>query len=396
MLLIFLAHFQPSLSSPTSARSAPYETRTLTAASGSWMTYLAAPSAAAAVARRTRCRPSSRGSELLPGSSQLTYLEGRSVSDPTLKDYCKKMRAFLEWAVQSGLDWTTTAGLDHALVLYMDKLFFLGMAGDVASKTLAAVKFYYPEVGRYGDLSLPRTSRALAGWGKVVPRKTRLPVPWVLVTAIVGHLLSRGLVEHAVAVLLSFHAYLRPGECDSLTPMQLVAPVAAAGSSAAHWALLLGPAELEKPTKVGAWDESVVLDQFGFLNDCLLKLKARSQKPDQRIWSFPPGDLAVQLQAAAESLGLAGMGITAYGLRHGGASHDLLERTRSHLEVKARGRWRSDSMLRRYGKEARALAELHKAPKSTVEYGRLVSEQLAAIFVSGAPLPPAPSQAPPS
>ena len=164
VLLILLGHFQPSLSSPTSSRSAPYETRTLAAAAPSWAAHLAAPSAAAAAARKARCRPSSRGSELLPGSSQLTYLEERSVSNPTLKDYHKKMRAFLEWAVQAGLDWTTISGLDHALVLYLDKLFFLGMAGDVASKTMAAVKFYYPEAGRYGDQSLPRASSALAGW----------------------------------------------------------------------------------------------------------------------------------------------------------------------------------------------------------------------------------------
>ena len=324
----------------------------------------------------------------------MTYLESRSVAEATRKDYFKKMRSFLQWALESGLHWSDVSGLDDALALYLDKLFFLGMAGDVASKTLAAVKFHYPEVGRYGDQSLPRSVRALAGWAKVVPRKTRLPVPYVLTLAIVGHLLSRRLIEQAVAVLLSFHGYLRPGECDSLTSLQLVPPVAAAGPQSAYWGLLLGPTELEKPTKVGSWDESVVLGDLASLHPCLLRLKQRCRAPDQRIWSFPPGDVTLRIQEAAEALGMSAMGITAYGLRHGGASHDLLAKRRSPLEVKARGRWRSDAMLKRYGKEARALAELHKAPPAAVAFGGQMQARLAGIFLDGAPLPPAPFQEP--
>ena len=139
MMLVFTLSCQPPHASPTSRRSAPYETRTLTAVAGGWMAHLAAPSAAAARARRTRCHRSSPGTELLPASFLLTYLEGRSIADPTHKDYCKKVRAFLEWAVESKVDWDSHSSLDLGLALYMDKLFFLGCSGDVASKTLAAV-----------------------------------------------------------------------------------------------------------------------------------------------------------------------------------------------------------------------------------------------------------------
>eukprot|EP00959_Pyramimonas_sp_CCMP1952_P328522 6877695-Pyramimonas_sp.AAC.1 len=68
--------------------------------------------------------------------------------------------------MESKVEWDSQCGLDLGLALYMEKLFFPGCAGDVASKTLAAVKFYHAEVGRYGHLSMPRASRALAGWGK--------------------------------------------------------------------------------------------------------------------------------------------------------------------------------------------------------------------------------------
>ena len=112
----------------------------------------------------------------------------------------------------------------------------------------------------------------------------------------------------------------------------------------------------------------------------------------------PPAQLSTspsaQLQVSAAALGLSAMDITAHGLRHGRASHDLLLLARSVLGVKGRGRWRSDSMLMRYGKAARALAEFHKAPPPIVEYGRRVAESLDGVFLRAQPLPPVPRLTP--
>ena len=134
----------------------------------------------------------------------------------------------------------------------------------------------------------------------------------------------------------------------------------------------------------------MVLDNIPYLCDCLAVLKARRKRPGDRTWSFPRNDLSRQMQASAEAFGLEGLGLTVYGLRHGGASYDLLSRSRPVLEVKSRGRWRSDAMLKRYGKEARALAELHKAPASTLEFGRRVAAPIREIFLDREAPPPAP------
>eukprot|EP00959_Pyramimonas_sp_CCMP1952_P165742 3464195-Pyramimonas_sp.AAC.1 len=134
----------------------------------------------------------------------------------------------------------------------------------------------------------------------------------------------------------------------------------------------------------------MVLDDLDFLHPCFSKLKERCRSPDQRIWTFEPGDLTIRIQEAFEALGVAAMGVAAYGLRHGGASHDLLAKRRSPLEVKARGRWRSDAMMKRYGKEARALAELHKSPQAVLDFGSAVQANLASIVLEGVALPPAP------
>ncbi len=48
---------------------------------------------------------------------------------------------------------------------------------------------------------------------------------------------------------------------------------------------------------------------------------------------------------------------------------DLPCRRWTVAEVKARGHWKADASLRRYGEETRVLAELRKAPQRIIEYG---------------------------
>ena len=58
--------------------------------------------------------------------------------------------------------------------------------------------------------------------------------------------------------------------------------------------------------------------------------------------------------------------------------------------VKARGRWRSDSSLRRYGKPAKAQQALRALPANVVAYGQLVEKQLKDIFEGRVSVPTPP------
>ena len=58
-----------------------------------------------------------------------------------------------------------------------------------------------------------------------------------------------------------------------------------------------------------------------------------------------------------------------YALRHGGASYDLLHARRRFEDVKARGRWFTDSSVRRYTKHARALKEAGRLSEEARSYG---------------------------
>ena len=84
--------------------------------------------------------------------------------------------------------------------------------------------------------------------------------------------------------------------------------------------------------------------------------------------------------SAAAALNLTALKPLRYSLRHGGASNDLLDRRRTTEEFKKRCRWRTDQSLRRYGKETKALAQIHLMPPAVAEYGQKVSENLEAVL----------------
>ena len=82
-----------------------------------------------------------------------------------------------------------------------------------------------------------------------------------------------------------------------------------------------------------------------------------------------------------------------YGARHGGASEDLSSQRRSRAEVKARGRWADERSLKRYGKQTRLQHELTKVPKSVIEFGVFVRDNLLGVLSQDIPLPALPSAA---
>ena len=201
-------------------------------------------------------------------------------------------------------------------------------------------------------------------------------------------------VRQVVAMIRSFACYLRRSGCDLLTAMQVAPPVAGAAGAPGLAALLLHPGELGRPGKTGLWDFTIVLDTYVFLVPALLGLKRRAASPTARLWSFPPASLGACMRDAACTLGLADFPVPAYGLRHGGASDDLLARRRPALEVQQRGGWASDKNFRRYAKQARIITELQRAGAPVIAYGQEMDAALAQIFLSAAPVPGPPRTCP--
>ena len=87
-----------------------------------------------------------------------------------------------------------------------------------------------------------------------------------------------------------------------------------------------------------------------------------------------------RFHAALELLQCHELNVVRYSRRHAAASQDLLSKSRTHEEVKARFRWKSDFSMRRYAKAARLEFFAKKIPPQVMAYGDIVKTELPRLF----------------
>ena len=320
--------------------------------------------------------------------SSLSYLEQHKVTDATLADYTRRVREFVDLCLLRGYNWVRDEELDSVLVAIFDELFWKNRPSSDAEKLLAAVKFVLPRFRRLGAGALPRASAVLVSYSKHKPPNQRLPLPWIVLMAICGVFLVRQHLLSALKMVLSFRAYLRPGEADRLLVKCLIRPNPQAGFPYDKWGLLLHPQECGVASKVGLYDEAIPLDDAVCMSlaPCW-ELLTSHRPPDDLLFKEDGVETTLHFNEAAQSLHLDNLRPCRYGARHGGASEDLLSHIRTALAVKRRGRWSDDRSLKRYGKETRLLTELNKVPEDVLRFGREVSESIVDLFLGRAAFP---------
>eukprot|EP00973_Karenia_brevis_P003990 549889-Karenia_brevis.AAC.1 len=79
-----------------------------------------------------------------------SFLETRSIGEATRRDYQRRLVDFVEWCRRHHFDWASDEQLDSILVAWMDEMFFKGLAVDVASRLLAALKHFLAYYSRAG------------------------------------------------------------------------------------------------------------------------------------------------------------------------------------------------------------------------------------------------------
>ena len=275
-----------------------------------------------------------------------------------------------------------------ALLRFFDELYRSGHTVAEGTKVWAAFMHIYPEYGKHGAERLPRIPRALQGWEKLAPNKFRFPLPEELVAALAIEI-SRGDppsmpgdVLAGLMTVLALDCYLRPGETVGLRCASVVPSAPRLGSAYRYTTLLLAPFTLGRPTKTGLFDESLTLDSVerAWLG-LLLEELARGRRPEEFLFDVTMSRWDKLYRAAARRLGAEHLHPVLYLLRHTGASADVLKRRRDTLEVKRRGRWLSDSALRRYEKHARASAQANKLSRALQEHCKLCHVHLGTWLV---------------
>ena len=317
----------------------------------------------------------------------LTPLECRAVRPGTQLLYDRSVSDFLSFCRKNdlrilGCDANEFDALDLAVTKYLNQIFVEGQGVEMASRVVAALRHVIPKIGRLQSGNLPRTMRALKGFSNLAPSHQRLPLPRPAALAIAGLLACREQPQMALWVALSFIAYLRPSECLAMTGRSIVVPIVGASQTYQRWGLLIRDAYAGQPGKTGLLDESVILDLDVWIYPALKVLKSL-KRDDQGLWDFDANDLRLKFQRAAYDLGLHKISNHLYGLRHGGASDDLLSGRRSIEAIQKRGRWASPASLKRYTKETRLLHEMAKIDKSVFEYGVKVQENFSDVLSRG-------------
>ena len=211
----------------------------------------------------------------------------------------------------------------------------------------AAIRFAVPAYSSHGHLHLPRVCRALKGWRRMSPQKTRRPLPWDVVAAIAWNLSAKS-VGMALNWLLMVDTYMRPSECLLLTTDQILPPTK-------RWpmlraAVLLHPDQRGLSSKTGEMNESLIVTR-PWLSKALMKYVATRRSKGQ-LWDFNLVELRKAFLVAARNVGISKWDPCLYMARHTGASLDRLTGALPLTEVQKRGRWRADSSVRRYEKRA--------------------------------------------
>ena len=201
-------------------------------------------------------------------------------------------------------------GTDFGLVAFFSDIFFEGWEPSKGEHTLAAVMANLPRFRTAGDLTLPRAKRALVGWRRLSPQRSRTPHAIFVVAGLAALLVKEGELAMAVFVIMAFETYARPGNLMALRRSWLLAPLASVGPC---WRFLLHPSRHNEQSKAGTQGDTLLWDvrEFTWLDKLFPTLKAGA--PVSKLWLFHYYGLCKQIKKAAGKMHIS---FVPYQLRH--------------------------------------------------------------------------------
>eukprot|EP00438_Fugacium_kawagutii_P005650 Skav219567 [mRNA] locus=scaffold886:113683:117079:- [translate_table: standard] len=306
----------------------------------------------------------------------LSLLEHNAIGNHTRKLYTKEMEEFVAFGRPRGLNFQNPELVDKLVVDHLNQLYSKGYRAYRGDRLTASILHFHPQYGKLGDKSLPRTWRALRGFRKLTPGRSRLAYPLPIWAAMAAELRRMNRLRMAVFMLVAVSTYARPSELLRLRLFSLVRPQAGITDS---WSLLMSPEERPERSKTGEYDVSILLDSPWLLPwlPTLLKYLKQGYCEDP-LWDFNYGEYSKAFMEAAKTLKLE---VTPYQTRHSGPSIDRARKYRSLAEVQKRGHWKSTSSVDRYEKSARLAATFDSLPEDLKLHSRRCEHDLSAIML---------------
>ena len=134
-----------------------------------------------------------------------------------------------------------------------------------------------------------------------------------------------------------------------------------------------------RPSKTGAFDDTVVLDDL-MIDPCIRSVylstlrAARKGNCETLLSDLDYKSYAKLVSAAVVQLKLR-VEVTPHMFRHGAASEDFFRRLRDVAAIQHRGRWRCAASVLRYQKSCRLLSVLRKVGDSVISDAKAADQE---------------------
>lgn len=226
---------------------------------------------------------------------------------------------------------------------------------------------------------------AKKGWANLEPGASKDPCPYEVAMWIAYDMVIRGLPLFAIATVLGFDTYIRPGKLCLLRHGNIIPPAKSVGVHYRHWTILLHPQEGLEPSKAGTFNDSLVVGSQG--REWIGKMVGRLYSTfrgstNGPLFPFNLNQFEHEFRVSVGKLKLQKLRLTPHCLRHGGASHDFLAGVRNLQEIQQRGCWASFESVRRYSKHGRISKQLHLLTAKQQDAAKQASLELPQMLMS--------------
>lgn len=236
------------------------------------------------------------------------------MADQSSSIYEPEVQKFLEWLCGRGETVLSLRDFDRLLAKRLDVLCYKDQVGPHRGANLFyGLLHFFPELGGH----LPRSSRALKAWGKIIPGNEGGPIPREAIWHRVIKFFEAGKAREGVALAVAFDGYLRSQDLRQVLAMDAFFD----GHSVA---LTFGISSRGSSSKAGL-NHGVVVRR-GWIAEMVLGLKKKTSPADP-LFPFTSEKLRCLWQKGWAEEGLSFVKAL-HELRHSGAASDIAEGVR--------------------------------------------------------------------
>jgi hypothetical protein len=228
------------------------------------------------------------------------------------------------------------ANIDMAMMIYLERsLYNEELSFDQANCMFYGMLAIFPGLSS----KIPVAARAIQAWRRQHIAGEGVPIPVEAMLLVAECFRKEGSGVLGLLVELIFDCYLRAGDWAKLRKEDCFV-------SDGKLALILGSAERGEKAKTG-YNQGVVIDSTIVADE--LRARVETLASGEFIFPCSADVFRKEWSRAAKSCSLEWIG-PPHDLRHGGASRDVEEKSRTLEEVRRRGRWKSLESVQRYTK----------------------------------------------